>query len=372
MSNGNWSNFISPWRDFDWWLAAAVFVLTAFGLSALYSIGLGRPDSVFLDFKKQVVFFAVGLFLVFFVGRFNYMFFRSLSRPLYIFNIFLLLAVLFWGVTVRGTRGWFSIFGVSFQPVELMKLSLILLLAFFIARRTDRFKSLEFFLGSAILALAPVILVILQPDFGSALLLFATWLVLIIAAGARRGYLFILFFTLVVLFFISWFGFFKDYQKERFLTFIDPSRDPLRRGYNITQSIIAVGSGQWLGRGLGYGSQSQLRFLPEAQTDFIFAVIGEELGFVGAGIVVILFLLLFYRLLKIAASSRDDFCLFTVVGVLAIFVLQFSVNVGMNIGLLPVTGITLPFLSAGGSSLIVNFLLIGIVQSVARAKRVDG
>lgn len=367
-----WGNLFFSFHDFDWWLIAAVFVLTAFGLSVLYSIGLGRPDSMFLDFKKQVVFFVVGLFLMFFIGRFNYVFFRSLSRPLYVFNLLLLLAVLFFGVTVRGTKGWFSFFGLSFQPVELMKLSLILLLAFFIARRTDRFKSAEFFLGSAILTVAPMILVILQPDFGSTLLLIATWLALILMSGARRSYLLILLITLCSLFFISWFGFFKDYQKERFLTFFDPARDPLYRGYNITQSIIAVGSGQWLGRGLGYGSQSQLRFLPEAQTDFIFAVIAEELGFVGAGLVIVLFLLLFYRLLKIASSSRDDFCLFTVLGVLAIFVLQFVINVGMNIGLLPVTGITLPFLSAGGSSLIVNFVLIGIVQAMARARKVGG
>lgn len=369
MPKLRWGNLFFSFRNFDWWLTAAIFVLTAFGLSALYSIGLGRPDSVFLDFKKQMVFFIIGAFLMFFVGRFNYVFFRSLSRPLYILNLLLLLAVLFFGVTVRGTRGWFSLFGLSFQPVELMKLSLILLLALFIARRTDRFKSFEFFLGSAILTAAPVILVILQPDFGSTLLLIATWLALILAAGARRSYLLILLFTLGALFFISWFGSFKDYQKERFLTFLDPARDPLYRGYNITQSIIAVGSGQWLGRGLGYGSQSQLRFLPEAQTDFIFAVVAEELGFVGAGLVVALFLLLFYRLLKIAASSRDDFCLFTVLGVLALFVLQFAINIGMNIGLLPVTGITLPFLSAGGSSLIVNFLLIGIVQAMAKTRR---
>ena len=372
MPKGNLSNFISPWRNFDWWLAAAVFVLTLFGLSALYSVDLGRVDSGLLDFKKQLVFFSIGIFLMFFIGRFNYVFWRSLSRPFYIFNLLLLVAVLFFGVIVRGTRGWFYVFGLSFQPVELMKLSLILLLALFISRRTDRFKSFEFILGSAILTITPVILVILQPDFGSALLLFATWFILILASGLRRSHLLILFLSFVFIFFIGWFGFFKDYQKERFLTFLDPSRDPLHRGYNITQSIIAVGSGQWLGRGLGYGSQSQLRFLPETKTDFIFAVIAEELGFVGAGLVLILFLLLFYRLLNIAANARDDFGLFTVLGVLAIFVLQFTINVGMNIGLLPVTGITLPFLSAGGSSLVVNFLLIGVVQSIARARSVSG
>ncbi len=368
MPKLRFSQLFAAWRGFDWWLAAAVFLLTLFGLAALYSIGLGRPDTQFLDFKKQAVFFFIGLILMLGASRFNYVFYRSVSRPFYVFCLFLLLAVLFFGTTIRGTRGWFAIGSFSFQPVELAKIGLILILALFASRRRREFKTIGFFVGSGILTLASALLVILQPDFGSALLFLLIWLSVILMAGIRWRHLVVLFLVFCTLFSVGWFGFFKDYQKERFLTFFNSGHDPLGRGYNITQSIIAVGSGQFFGRGLGYGSQSQLRFLPEAHTDFIFAVIAEEMGFLGASLVLALFTLLFYRLFKIARQAKDDFGLFTVLGALILFVWQFLVNVGMNIGLLPVTGLTLPFLSAGGSSLLANFLLIGIVQSVARAR----
>lgn len=366
------ANLFVSFKGFDWWLAAAVFLLTLFGLAAIYSIGLGRPESNFIDFKKQTVFFVIGLFLMLAASRFNYVLYRSVSRPFYLFSLLLLVGVLLFGTTVRGTQGWFVLLGISVQPVELMKLGLILLLAVFAARQARAFQTIGFFFGSLFLMIVPVILVLLQPDFGSALLLFLIWLSLMFIAGARKSYLLILFLVLCSLFLVGWLGFFKDYQKERFLTFFDPQRDPLGRGYNIAQSIIAVGSGQWFGRGLGFGSQSQLRFLPETQSDFIFAVISEEMGLVGAALVVALFALLFYRLSKIALTAKDDFCLFTVLGVLSFFVLQFVINIGMNLGLLPVTGVTLPFLSAGGSSLIVNFLLVGMVQAMAKVRRVEG
>lgn len=366
MPKFHFSQLFIAWRGMDWWLIAAVFLLSLFGLAALYSIGLGRPDLHFLDFKKQAVFLVSGLIIMLAASRFNQVFFRSLTRPFYLFSFGLLILVLLFGVTARGTRGWFMLGGISFQPVEIMKVALILTLALFAARRSRQLKAGHFFVASVVLAILPAVLVILQPDFGSALLLLFIWFFLILIAGSRWQYLIFLLVVISSLFLAGWFGFFKEYQKERFLTFLDPARDPLGRGYNITQSIIAVGSGGWQGRGLGYGSQSQLRFLPEARTDFIFAVIAEELGWVGSSAVLALFGLLFYRLTRAAGRVQDDFCLFTILGVLALFLAQFTVNVGMNIGLLPVTGITLPFLSAGGSSLLVNFLLIGMVQAMVR------
>lgn len=360
------NNLFSSFQGFDWWLAAAVFLLSLFGLAAIYSVGLGRPDNHFLDFKKQIIFLIVGLGLMILASRFSYTFYRAASRSFYAFCFLLLLGVLFFGATIRGTKGWFNWGELSFQPVELMKIGLILLLAFFASRRARSFQTLNFFAGSAFYALAPIILIIFQPDFGSALLLILIWFSLVLVAGTKKRYLLILFFVLCSLFLVSWFFLFKDYQKERFLTFLDPNRDPLGRGYNITQSIIAVGSGEFWGRGLGFGSQSQLRFLPETQTDFIFAVVAEEMGFIGTSLIIILFALLFWRLIKLARASRDDFALFTALGILAIFFWQFFINICVNIGLLPVTGITLPFMSAGGSSLIVNFLLIGLAQSLAR------
>lgn len=361
------SNLLSSFHGFDWWLTAAVFLLSLFGLAAIYSIGLGRPDSHFLDFKKQIIFLIVGLGLMILSSRFSYTFYRAVSRSFYAFCLLLLLGVLFWGTAIRGTKGWFAWGGLSFQPVELMKVGLILLLAFFASRRARSFSTLNFFAGSAFYASLSVILVILQPDFGSSFLLILVWFSLILISGTKKKYLIILLLVLCSLFLAAWLFFFKDYQKERFLTFLDPSRDLLGRGYNITQSIIAVGSGEFWGRGLGFGSQSQLRFLPETQTDFIFAVVAEEMGFVGASLIITLFALLFWRLIKLAQTSRDDFALFTTLGILAVFFWQFLINISMNIGLLPIAGLTLPFMSAGGSSLIVNFLLIGLAQSLARS-----
>ena len=206
--------------------------------------------------------------------------------------------------------------------------------------------------------------VLLQPDLGSALVMVALWFGLILLAGIKPRTLWIMVGTGILLFAIGWLFLFKDYQKERLLTFTDPGRDPLGAGYNVNQSIIAIGSGQLWGRGLGFGSQSQLHFLPEAQTDFIIAVIGEELGFIGLLAVIILYSILFHRLLRVARLARSDFAAYTALGVAILWSVQVGVNAGAALGLLPVTGVTLPLISYGGSSLITNYLLIGIILSV--------
>jgi len=365
MLNLRLRNFFN---GFDWWLVAAVFLLTCFGLAALYSVDLGRPDSNMVDFRKQIIFFIFGFVLMLVAGKTNYAFFRSFSGSLYIICLLLLLVVLLAGTVIHGTKGWFVFGGVSFQPVEFAKASVILILALLASRQARSFKTLGFFLSSAFLVLVPSLLIMAQPDFGSDTVIWFIWFAFILLAGVKKRYIAILIFGALTLFSVAWFVFFKDYQKERFLTFLNPARDPFGRGYNVTQSMIAVGSGNFFGRGLGFGSQSQLRFLPENQTDFIISVVGEELGFVGTSLVVGLYFLLFYRLYRIASTVHDDFSLFTIIGIWALFFVQFLINVGMNIGLLPVTGITLPFMSAGGSSLIVNFFLIGIAQSISRAR----
>lgn len=364
-----------PYRKFfkiigayDWWLLAAVFLLSLFSLAALYSVGLGRPDSDFIDFKKQLVFLLIGLGLALFVGRMNFSFFRVYAKPFYFFCLLLLVGVLIFGRVIHGTKGWFIVGNFSFQPVELAKVAVILVLALYASQKARSFKTAGFFIGTIFLVALPILLILLQPDMGSSLIIGGIWLMVILMAGARKRYLLGFLAVLLMGFVFAWFFLFKDYQKERFLTFIEPSRDPYGRGYNVIQSIIAVGSGEFLGRGLGFGSQSQLRFLPENQTDFIFAVIGEELGFLGVIFVLILYSILFHRLLIIALNASDDFVLFSALGILALFFTHFLINVGMNIGIMPVTGITLPFLSAGGSSLLVNFLLIGMAESLARAR----
>ncbi|HBW74353.1 MAG: Rod shape-determining protein [Candidatus Magasanikbacteria bacterium GW2011_GWA2_45_39] len=356
---------------FDWYLAAAVFLLGVFGLAALYSIGFARPETNFLDFKKQLVFFGVGLVCMAALGSANYMMVRNSGKMVYGVSLILLVVVLFFGHVINGTKGWFVVAGISFQPVELVKVALIVFFALFAGKHARSYETRDFFLGSLIIVLAPVALVMLQPDMGSALLLLGLWFLLMLVLGARTRYVIALVCGAALIIAVSWLFLLKNYQKDRILIFFDPSRDPLGRGYNVSQSVIAVGAGGLMGRGLGYGSQSQLRFLPEMQTDFIFAMIGEEFGFVGTGLIIILSGIVLARLFFLALSARDDFAFCVIAGTLILFAEQFVVNMGMNMGLLPVTGIPLPFVSAGGSSMIMNFLLIGTVESLVRSRRAE-
>lgn len=353
---------LSP-RSFDWPLFTCVILLVMMGLAAVYSVDLSRGANL-LYFRRQLLSFGVGLALLFVASISQHTLWRYLAKWWYLFTLLLLSAVLIFGQTIRGTKGWFSFFGFSFQPVELAKVGLILMLAYIISRFGRRFERPLFFFGTGLVTLLLIALVMIQPDLGSAILLGAIWLGMVWAVGARRLYLALLGAAVIVLGVISWFFFLQDYQKDRLANFINPARDPLRSGYNITQSLIAVGAGQWYGRGLGFGSQSQLRFLPEAQTDFIFSVIGEELGLAGVAAMLILFALLFWRLFLIIKKSNDDFVAATAIGVLILFFMQLVTNVGANLGLLPITGVTLPFISYGGSSLIINLLLVGILESM--------
>ena len=209
-----------------------------------------------------------------------------------------------------------------------------------------------------------IILVLLQPDIGSALILVSIFLGMLFFAKVKRSYVIFIIILLIVVIAASWLFVLKDYQKERVLTFFDPSRDPWGSGYNITQSIIAVGSGNLFGRGLGLGPQSRLDFLPAQETDFIFAVIAEELGFVGSILIVAFFIFLLYRLIKIGKLARDDFGLFVASGIALYIFIQTFINIGMNIGLVPIAGVPLPLMSYGGSSLLTSLAAIGILQSI--------
>ena len=352
-------------RQFDWWMGLAVLVLVAFGFAAIYSVALSQSLSEFLSVKKQAIAFLIGLVaLVGFVAT-NYRVLLSFSPHLYVVGVLLLVGVLFFGDTIRGTTGWFRIGGFSFQPVEFMKIALVLFLSRqFSLRRGTTLSWREILVTGAIVGL-PVFLVLLQPDLGSAFVLLGTWVILLLFARVtRRQFLSLLALAVVLLGGLWQFGL-VDYQKARLTSFLDPASDPLGQGYNVTQSVIAVGSGQWFGRGLGFGSQSQLRFLPEAHTDFVLAVIAEELGFVGLLLVFMAFGVLFWRLAVLATRAQDGFTVFLVLGVGSALFLQFVVNAGMNLGLMPVTGITLPFVSYGGSSLIFFLVMIGIVESAS-------
>lgn len=348
----------------DWVLIAAVSLLLGVGLLALYSISSSQVRGEGLTFfGRQSVAVLIGVVALVSFSVIDYHYFQAHSRWIYFFMLILLLSVLLMGSLVRGTTGWISYGFFNFQPVELAKIFLILSLASFITKSKAVLSEFSRLLTAFLLAGTAVFLVLRQPDFGSALILVAILLVMLFLSGIEWRYLVSMFFLGLVGLFIAWFML-ADYQKNRIINFINPENDPRGSGYNVIQSMIAVGSGGITGKGLGHGSQSQLNFLPENHTDFIFAVIVEEFGVMGASMVMVLLLIIFYRMKKIAESAMDNFGYLIVAGSMAMFFAQVLVNIGMNIGVMPVTGIPLIFLSYGGSSLISSFIVIGIVNNI--------
>ncbi|MFH1089456.1 MAG: rod shape-determining protein RodA [Candidatus Uhrbacteria bacterium] len=350
-------------RRVDGRMLLATLVLISLGFSAIYSITLSQNGQGFLLIQKQFIALGLGLLLAIFVAWSNYRWTQSYVIPFYILTNLALVAVLFLGETIRGTTGWFSLFGFHFQPVELAKLCVIVVLARYFSGRGGDISWRELAESGAIVGL-PVFLTLCQPDLGSALLLVGIWSAFLFFAGLKFKHILLLVLVGVVSLAFSWQFLFADYQKARLVSFIDPTNDPMGQGYNVQQAIIAVGSGGLFGRGLGFGSQSQLKFIPESQTDFIFAVIAEEFGLVGVLLLFGAFFLLLHRLLKRARLTRDDFTSFLLLGIAALFLISFLVNVGMNLGLLPVTGIALPFVSYGGSALMMSLIMVGLAQSV--------
>ncbi len=354
-------------RSFDWPLFISVLLLVSMGLAAIYGIDLSRGTEL-VYFRKQLISFGIGSVLLIAASLLQYTFFRSYAKLFYILSLFLLVAVLVVGVNIRGTKGWFNVAGFSFQPVEVAKVGIILLLAYIVYHFGRRFERPLFIIGTAAVTLLVMGLVMLQPDLGSAVMIGTIWFGVIVLVGVPRAYIFSLLGVVVAVSVVGWLFLLKPYQKDRVLTFINPERSALTTGYNSIQAMIAVGAGQWFGRGLGFGSQSQLRFLPEAQTDFIFSVIAEELGLAGVTALFVLYGVILWRLIIIVKNSHDDFVAVTVSGIAILFFAQLITNVGANIGLLPITGVTLPFLSYGGSSLIINLFLVGIAQSMVEKR----
>lgn len=350
-------------QNFDWTLMIAVLLLVAIGLEAIYSVDLSRGDTL-VFFNKQIIAVVLGIISIAVLSITESSVFRSIAKSWYACSLFLLITVLIWGRSIRGTTGWFVIGNFSFQPVEIAKVGLILMLAYIIAHFGRRFERPLFFFGTGLVALIPMVLVMLQPDLGSALLLGTIWFGVMCLVGIRRLYLLLLLGSILLLGTVGWKFYLNDLQKARFTSFVDPYSVNLTSGYNVIQSTIAVGAGGLMGKGIGKGSQSQLRFLPEAQTDFIFSVIAEELGFVGVIVFLGLFGVVLWRLTVIMRNSTDDFAIFTVGGITLLLFIQFFVNVGAEVGILPLTGVTVPFVSYGGSSMVMNLMMIGIAQSM--------
>lgn len=324
---------------------------------------------IFMD--KQMIWFLIGFAIFFIVGRLDLSFVRqsNVLIILYILNLVLLVALFLLGHTARGATSWFSLGGLSFQPVDTMKVILILILAKYLSRRHVELASFKHILITGVYFFIPFVLVFLQPDFGSAIVLFLIWLGMMLIAGLSRQHLIVLFVTGLLSVSFLWGFVFQDYQKDRIVNFLHPVADIQGAGYNAYQSVVAVGSGQLFGKGIGYGTQSRLNFLPESETDFVFAAFAEEWGFVGVIILLILFGILIYRIISASKVARSNFESFFIIGVAIYFMSHIVINIGMNIGLLPVTGITLPFLSYGGSHLLAEFLALGIMASMLRTKK---
>ncbi len=351
-------------KNFDWILLLSVLLLVSFGLMAIYTIGLGGQGNSLINFKKQAILAIIGFAILFVFAFLDYKILYAYSFYLYILAILLLVIVFFWGKTVNGTTGWLGFKNLTIQPVEFAKLVLIIVLAKFFSKHSnnvDQLKNLSF---SIILILPIILLILLQPDFGSAIILLIIWFVMLFFFGTRKRYYFSILLFSILLFLFSWFFLFKPYQKQRIKTFINPNTNVLAQDYNVIQAKIAVGAGGFSGRALNLSSQSQLKFLPSASNDFIYAVICEELGFLGVSLLFTLFIVFYIRLIKIMFKVKDGFGLYLLIGAFILFFTQTFINIGMNIGIAPVVGISLPFLSSGGSFLIICLIIIGIVENI--------
>lgn len=344
----------------DWLFFLSVFVLLVMGLMVYYSLvvvsfGVGQV-------VRQIMVSIISLGLFIWASSFDYRILKSGSWILYGVSIILLLVVLFVGNTQFGAQRWIDLGFIGFQPVELVKCFFIIFLARYLSvlGESISWKDLG---ASMILLLVLIILIMLQPDLGSSLVLVVIWAGMVFASNVSRHYLWILSLISVVLMPVFWF-LLHDYQRERILTFLDPMRDPYGAGYNVLQSQIAVGSGGWWGLGLGRGLQSQLHYLPVAYSDFAYAVLAEYFGFFGSTLTLIFFIVIIGWIWRTAFHSVDQFGFYLAVGVGSMMVFQVFVNMAMNLGIMPVTGIPLPFISSGGTSLLVVMFLLGLVVSV--------
>jgi len=353
-------NFSSNLSKIDWWMVLSVSVLVVFGLLLIYSLTWQNDNR----FVKQLIFFGVGILFVFLLQFFEVRFWKNTIFILYIIIVIFLLGLLLFGDTVRGIRGWVSLGPIGFQVAEFAKIIVIFFLAVILEKlHFDLVKWKHVFIVFLV-SFLPIFLIILQPDLGSAFIILIASVAMIFYTGLGKKKLVILFFVGALICIIGWFGLLQDYQKQRILTFLSPQSDPLGSGYNVQQAIVAIGSGGMFGRGIGLGTQSQLNFLPEQETDFIFASLAEELGFIGSFTLLLIYLFFLWRIYRSIKESEDLFSRFLLLGILVMFSSQAIINIGMNMGLFPVTGIPLPFVSYGGSSLIVGFVSLGIIQNL--------
>lgn len=340
-------------RNFDWLFFLVIFLLLALGSITIFSVNPGI-------FSDQIIYVALSLGIYFLFSYLDLKIFESFAKFFYFVSLFFLTTPLFLGVLSRGATRWVEIAGKTFQPSEAAKLFLIVFLARYWAYRQ---MNLRHFLRAFFLILPQFFLVFRQPDLGSSLVIMAIFFGMILLTEIQWRQILVLLVGFLIILPISWF-FLRDYQKERITHFLNPSLDPLGAGYNVIQSVLTVGSGGLTGRGLGKGSQSQLAFLPEKHTDFIFSSFAEAFGFLGSVWVIFLYFLLCRRIVYAMEKTENKFSKYLCAGVFWLVFFQSSVNIGMNLGILPITGITLPLFSYGGSSLLSTMACLGLVENV--------
>lgn len=341
-------------RELVFKLAIPLFLILTLGLSTIWST---TPEL----FLSQSLFVLIGVLFMIIISRLPAQFLPVLAVPSYVLSIILLATTLIIGTVTRGSVRWIQLGTFRLQTSELVKPLLIISFAQFFSHNSQTLK----WLTKQIALLLPIVLLIfVQPDLGSALIICIIWFGMLLSSRFTKKQLFTLLSIILAIIPTSWF-IFQDYQKQRILSFLNPYADPAGSGYNVIQSIIAIGSGRLLGKGVRQGTQSQLKFLPERHTDFAFAAFAEEFGFIGVIILLVSFLTIFFWLLNMAKKRKPYYSLL-ILGVFWLFFSQFAVNVGMNLGLLPVTGITLPLVSYGGSSLVTIFISLGLAISAAK------
>lgn len=350
----------------DWTLLVPALVLSLVGILTMSTFGVGASLA-----SRQLLWLAIAYGVYLGTSAFDMRFLRrtSVVMTLYVLAFALLSLLLLFAHPVMGARAWFSLGPISFQPADLAKLAIIALLAKYLSRRHVEIGDFRHIVVSGAYALTLTLLILVEPDMGNAIIFGALWLGLMFISGMSKKHIAMLVLMCLVAASAFWLYGLKPYQRARIVSFINPASDIRGSGYSAYQAKIAVGSGELFGKGIGYGTQSKLRFLPEYQTDFIFAAFAEEWGFVGVVLLFSLYALLLARLAQIARAAATNFDAFFTLGVLILFATHVALHTGISLGLLPVTGTTIPFMSSGGSHLVLEFAALGIVTSLARHGR---
>jgi rod shape determining protein RodA len=347
----------------DWTLIIVSSLLVTIGMLSIFSSSSGDYSNLY----KQGGFFIFSLLCMFLVSFIDNRTIRenpSIVLTLYFLCIIALIGVFFFAPEIRGIKSWYKIGIFSFDPIEPTKVVLILILAKYFSKRHVELYRVRHIVLSGVYAFIPSVLIFMQPEFGSVMIIVAIWIGILLVSGIRVRDFLLLCLAFIIVFAGLWSFMLKDYQRQRVFNFIAPHSDPLGEGWSQNQARISIGSGGLIGKGIGNGSQTQYGFLPEPQTDFIFSAIAEELGLLGTTVMFVLFGLLYWRILKIALDARSNFTRLFATGLALSIFIQMVINIGMNVGFLPVIGIPLPMVSYGGSNLLFTFIALGILQNM--------